>query len=119
MRHTYFTLITVGGFSHFTATACCYCSAFRSPRIRCLKGRLATSWKTLIPSKVLSSSRHTNWVDLRLSRRATGVYTPDYMPARDARVDLVHLVSLVQPNKPDKPNKQERPVGSRASRATV
>jgi hypothetical protein len=34
-------------------------------------------------------------------------------------VDLVHLVCLVQPNKPDRPNKQEKPVGFRASRATV
>ena len=85
MRHTYFTLITVGDCSHFTATACGYCSTFRSPRIHCFKGRLATSWNRCIPSKVLSSSRHTNWVDLRLSRRATGVYTTDDMPARDWR----------------------------------
>jgi len=170
MRDTYITLVTVGGCSHFTATACGYCWTFPSSsrlltksassvlaalrgsrglapalpvpvplvdgdsrrsegrqslrllrpcwtaflnslrmvvtvsvsnrasrfrrahvvcqqtaRNRCLTGRLPTSWNRRIPSKVLSSSRHINWVDLRLSRRATGVYTTDDMPARDWR----------------------------------
>jgi hypothetical protein len=82
MTCTYFIrMFRLGELSEPTPTACGYFPTARSPNalIRCFNGRLATSWKTFTPSKVLSSSRHSNWVDFRLPNRVTGLYTTYYM----------------------------------------